>query len=78
MAKASSLISYELVFSASLSHISVVFFFFLSIFSWAFICSSLRAVFLLLPIACRMAAWCRKCIYLKPKLEKLAAEYETK
>ena len=22
-----------------------------------------------------MAAWCRKCIYLKPKLEKLAAEY---
>ncbi|KAL6133825.1 hypothetical protein ACLB2K_066058 [Fragaria x ananassa] len=25
-----------------------------------------------------MAAWCRKCIYLKPKLEKLAAEYETK
>ncbi|XP_030453035.1 thioredoxin-like 3-1, chloroplastic [Syzygium oleosum] len=25
-----------------------------------------------------MAAWCRKCIYLKPKLEKLAAEYESK
>ncbi|RWR79524.1 hypothetical protein CKAN_00809900 [Cinnamomum micranthum f. kanehirae] len=25
-----------------------------------------------------MAAWCRKCIYLKPKLEKLAAEYEDK
>ncbi|KAK3030802.1 hypothetical protein RJ639_037183 [Escallonia herrerae] len=24
-----------------------------------------------------MAAWCRKCIYLKPKLEKLAAEYDT-
>lgn len=24
---------------------------------------------------CRMANWCRKCIYLKPKLEKLAAEY---
>ncbi|KAJ4971964.1 hypothetical protein NE237_005063 [Protea cynaroides] len=23
-----------------------------------------------------MAAWCRKCIYLKPKLEKLAAEYK--
>ncbi|XP_043692566.1 thioredoxin-like 3-1, chloroplastic [Telopea speciosissima] len=23
-----------------------------------------------------MAAWCRKCIYLKPKLEKLAAEYD--
>eukprot|EP00899_Mesostigma_viride_P007635 jgi/Mesvir1/16873/Mv15757-RA.1 len=22
----------------------------------------------------RMALWCRKCIYLKPKLEKLAAE----
>jgi len=22
-----------------------------------------------------MATWCRKCIYLKPKLEKLAAEY---
>jgi thiol-disulfide isomerase/thioredoxin len=22
-----------------------------------------------------MAAWCRKCIYLKPKLEKLSAEY---
>ncbi|XP_072952947.1 thioredoxin-like 3-1, chloroplastic isoform X1 [Typha angustifolia] len=22
-----------------------------------------------------MAAWCRKCIYMKPKLEKLAAEY---
>ncbi|KAG6555753.1 hypothetical protein Mapa_002993 [Marchantia paleacea] len=22
-----------------------------------------------------MAAWCRKCIYLKPKLEKLAADY---
>ncbi|KAF8691752.1 hypothetical protein HU200_040145 [Digitaria exilis] len=22
-----------------------------------------------------MASWCRKCIYLKPKLEKLAAEY---
>jgi thiol-disulfide isomerase/thioredoxin len=22
-----------------------------------------------------MAAWCRKCIYLKPKLEKLAAEF---
>ncbi|KAH6767883.1 hypothetical protein C2S52_018866 [Perilla frutescens var. hirtella] len=26
----------------------------------------------------QMAAWCRKCIYLKPKLEKLAAEYDTK
>ncbi|XP_077230744.1 thioredoxin-like 3-1, chloroplastic [Tasmannia lanceolata] len=25
-----------------------------------------------------MAAWCRKCIYLKPKLEKLAAEYHPK
>ncbi|OVA04253.1 Thioredoxin [Macleaya cordata] len=25
-----------------------------------------------------MATWCRKCIYLKPKLEKLAAEYITK
>ncbi|TKY62524.1 Thioredoxin 3-1 [Spatholobus suberectus] len=25
-----------------------------------------------------MAAWCRKCIYLKPKLEKLAAEYHDK
>lgn len=25
-----------------------------------------------------MASWCRKCIYLKPKLEKLAAEYNTK
>ncbi|CAI8584911.1 unnamed protein product [Vicia faba] len=25
-----------------------------------------------------MAAWCRKCIYLKPKLEKLAAEFDTK
>ncbi|GER25930.1 thioredoxin-like protein [Striga asiatica] len=25
-----------------------------------------------------MAAWCRKCIYLKPKLEKLATEYDTK
>ncbi|KAI8558888.1 hypothetical protein RHMOL_Rhmol04G0131100 [Rhododendron molle] len=24
-----------------------------------------------------MAAWCRKCIYLKPKLEKMAAEYDT-
>ncbi|KAK3232494.1 hypothetical protein Dsin_004375 [Dipteronia sinensis] len=24
---------------------------------------------------CRMASWCRKCIYLKPKLEKLAANY---
>ncbi|XP_040968298.1 uncharacterized protein [Gossypium hirsutum] len=23
----------------------------------------------------RMASWCRKCIYLKPKLEKLAADY---
>lgn len=23
-----------------------------------------------------MAAWCRKCIYLKPKLEKLAAEFQ--
>jgi thiol-disulfide isomerase/thioredoxin len=23
----------------------------------------------------RMAKWCRKCIYLKPKLERLAAEY---
>nr|XP_018675268.1 PREDICTED: thioredoxin-like 3-1, chloroplastic isoform X2 [Musa acuminata subsp. malaccensis] len=23
-----------------------------------------------------MATWCRKCIYLKPKLEKLAAEYD--
>lgn len=25
--------------------------------------------------SCRMASWCRKCIYLKPKLEKLAADY---
>ncbi|XP_051150105.1 thioredoxin-like 3-1, chloroplastic isoform X2 [Andrographis paniculata] len=25
-----------------------------------------------------MASWCRKCIYLKPKLEKLAAEYDRK
>ncbi|KAL2897761.1 Thioredoxin-like 3-1 chloroplastic [Bienertia sinuspersici] len=25
-----------------------------------------------------MANWCRKCIYLKPKLEKLAADYDTK
>ncbi|CAA0833582.1 Thioredoxin-like 3-1- chloroplastic [Striga hermonthica] len=25
-----------------------------------------------------MAAWCRKCIYLKPKLEKLATDYDTK
>ncbi|KAH7554264.1 hypothetical protein ACOSP7_028623 [Xanthoceras sorbifolium] len=25
-----------------------------------------------------MATWCRKCIYLKPKLEKLAADYDTK
>ncbi|KAK6149235.1 hypothetical protein DH2020_016760 [Rehmannia glutinosa] len=25
-----------------------------------------------------MAAWCRKCIFLKPKLEKLAAEFDTK
>ncbi|CAH9107664.1 unnamed protein product, partial [Cuscuta europaea] len=25
-----------------------------------------------------MAAWCRKCIYLKPKLEKMAAEYDSK
>ncbi|KAK7259570.1 hypothetical protein RIF29_25179 [Crotalaria pallida] len=25
-----------------------------------------------------MATWCRKCIYLKPKLEKLAAEFDTK
>ncbi|KAL7216671.1 hypothetical protein ACSBR1_028580 [Camellia fascicularis] len=25
-----------------------------------------------------MASWCRKCIYLKPKLEKMAAEYDTK
>ncbi|KAJ4836510.1 hypothetical protein Tsubulata_036213 [Turnera subulata] len=25
-----------------------------------------------------MADWCRKCIYLKPKLEKLAAEFDTK
>ncbi|XP_027351645.1 thioredoxin-like 3-1, chloroplastic isoform X2 [Abrus precatorius] len=25
-----------------------------------------------------MATWCRKCIYLKPKLEKLAAEYHDK
>lgn len=24
---------------------------------------------------CRMASWCRKCIVLKPKLEKLAADY---
>lgn len=24
---------------------------------------------------CRMVTWCRKCIYLKPKLEKLAADY---
>ena len=26
-------------------------------------------------LVCRMANWCRKCIYLKPKLEKLAADY---
>ncbi|XP_052176023.1 thioredoxin-like 3-1, chloroplastic [Diospyros lotus] len=25
-----------------------------------------------------MASWCRKCIYLKPKLEKLAAEFDPK
>ncbi|MCL7030600.1 hypothetical protein MKW94_020193 [Papaver nudicaule] len=25
-----------------------------------------------------MANWCRKCIYLKPKLEKLSAEYNTR
>ncbi|XP_010257496.1 PREDICTED: thioredoxin-like 3-1, chloroplastic isoform X2 [Nelumbo nucifera] len=25
-----------------------------------------------------VATWCRKCIYLKPKLEKLAVEYDTK
>ncbi|KAK1367437.1 thioredoxin-like 3-1, chloroplastic [Heracleum sosnowskyi] len=25
-----------------------------------------------------MATWCRKCIYIKPKLEKLAAEFDTK
>ncbi|KAF8365192.1 hypothetical protein HHK36_017456 [Tetracentron sinense] len=25
-----------------------------------------------------MASWCRKCIYLKPKLERLAADYDTK
>jgi len=25
-----------------------------------------------------MAKWCRKCIYLKPKLEKLAAEFYPK
>ncbi|CAN1133695.1 Thioredoxin-like 3-1, chloroplastic [Linum perenne] len=25
-----------------------------------------------------MASWCRKCIYLKPKLEKLAAEFDTR
>ncbi|GMH20099.1 hypothetical protein Nepgr_021940 [Nepenthes gracilis] len=25
-----------------------------------------------------MATWCRKCIYLKPKLEKLTAEYDSK
>ncbi|CAH9138453.1 unnamed protein product [Cuscuta epithymum] len=25
-----------------------------------------------------MAAWCRKCIFLKPKLEKMAAEYDSK
>ncbi|KAK2647307.1 hypothetical protein Ddye_014796 [Dipteronia dyeriana] len=25
-----------------------------------------------------MAAWCRKCIYLKPKLEKLSADFDTK
>ncbi|XP_062112180.1 thioredoxin-like 3-1, chloroplastic isoform X2 [Humulus lupulus] len=25
-----------------------------------------------------MASWCRKCIYLKPKLEKLSAEYDSK
>ncbi|CAL5415781.1 unnamed protein product [Camellia sinensis] len=23
----------------------------------------------------RMASWCKKCVYLKPKLEKLAADY---
>jgi thioredoxin-like negative regulator of GroEL len=26
-------------------------------------------------LVCRMANWCRKCIYLKPKLEKLAVDY---
>lgn len=31
--------------------------------------------FILVFAKCRMASWCRKCIYLKPKLEKLAAEY---
>ncbi|GKV25858.1 hypothetical protein SLEP1_g35238 [Rubroshorea leprosula] len=25
-----------------------------------------------------MASWCRKCIYLKPMMEKLAAEFDTK
>ncbi|CAN4118436.1 unnamed protein product [Withania somnifera] len=25
-----------------------------------------------------MASWCRKCIYLKPKLEKLSTEFDTK
>lgn len=35
--------------------------------------SSLRFDFIL--AICRTASWCRKCIYLKPKLEKLAAEY---
>ncbi|WJX11004.1 hypothetical protein P8452_01665 [Trifolium repens] len=26
-------------------------------------------------LVCRIANWCRKCIYLKPKLEKLAVDY---
>lgn len=26
-------------------------------------------------VVCRMASWCRKCIFLKPKLEKLAVDY---
>jgi thiol-disulfide isomerase/thioredoxin len=26
-------------------------------------------------IVARMASWCRKCIYLKPRLEKIAGEY---
>jgi thiol-disulfide isomerase/thioredoxin len=28
-----------------------------------------------LSIASRMASWCRKCIYLVPRMEKIAGEY---
>lgn len=44
---------------------------------WVFF-GSVFTCFLFSFSVCRMAAWCRKCIYLKPKLEKLAAEYDTK